>query len=97
VTKHYEDVRTEVADAVTGTEELLAQAPKEWDDDPVTRQFTGNYKENVEQLIDAAKTVLGFVDDFVTTAGGTSERNEMTEQNNMAAAAHFGGKAGRTG
>jgi hypothetical protein len=97
VTGHYEDVRAEVAGAVKGTEELLAQAPKAWDEDAVTRQFTGKYKENVQQLIDAAKTVFGFVDEFVTTAGGTSARNEMTEENNVAAAVHFGGKVGRTG
>jgi hypothetical protein len=27
----------------------------------------------------------------------TSARNEMTEENNVAAAVHFGGKVGRTG
>jgi hypothetical protein len=97
VTEHYENVRAEVEGAVKGTKNLLEAAPKEWENDPVTRQFTGKYQENVEKLIAAGEAVLGFVDEFVTNAGGTSKHNEVTEETNMAAAAHFGGKVGRTG
>jgi hypothetical protein len=97
VTKHYEGVWAEVKGAVKGTEDLLEAAPKEWDDDAAVRQFTGNGKENVEQLIGAATTALGLVDDFVTTAGGTSARDRTMEESSMAVVADFGGEVGWVG
>jgi hypothetical protein len=91
-TKRPDEVRAEVEGAVKGTQILLDAAFKGWDGAPVTRQFTEEYNGNVQKLIDAAGTVLGFVAD----AGGRRSIIRSRKRT-TAAAVHFGGKVSRIG
>ncbi|KUN16579.1 hypothetical protein AQJ11_39220, partial [Streptomyces corchorusii] len=82
VMQEYEKVKAELMAAVKKTQELLNAPPAKWDNDPVSQKFTGAYKKNVTQLIEAAEAVADSADDIAGTARGTAAQNEATEEAN---------------